>query len=489
MNKKDVTQPLDRKNQQRIQEPHNLVHRASDETLKNRKIFKLKPFDKSGTTKTTPTSAVFNISNDPKAVKSGPVSGQVGLEKKTGSNSFFKQGMKSGISGDFTLKPTSGSLDFFTGKKQLKDEKKEEVKTKADIEKTGENKLLGNFVAKNGIGEGMFANEKQEPEKPKTQTSFFGNMQPNAGVKNSLFAGLGQNKNPEPEKQESSKETNQSLFSNLGKPKTTQEVPNQKEQKPAQEAQKEAGKNAPDSKDQFPIDQTKFKSSLTKPLFDKPLFGNTQESKLFSFGTKPSSSGLFSSLKTKTDGNGSLFSGGLFSKLDSGTANSFFQNTTNQGEDDETDKEQQEKEESVDPKKVKMIVEYESAYNTLASSLVRDFKEQPVGGPSPDSGFGSGSVSLEMRKTGEGDKSKDAGSPKVVMFVYRNQAKLVKHESMLIGGVSWFKLLKSRKDGIILLTFKNCVKSGQAIKYWVKVLFNEDKEAEEFLEKLKENCK
>lgn len=502
MEKKDISQPLDRKNQQSIQEPLNLVERAPEDTLKNRKILKIKPFGQAKTPKVKTTTAVFNITQAPQPVKSIPVTGQLDLSASNGSNSFFKQAMKSGISGEIQLNSGSASLDFFKGTK-AQSEAKQPGEKKGGKQAPGENKILGNFVAKNGIGEGLFANKEpaaQTQDKPQTQTSFFGNTKPTWDTKNSLFGGMTSGANPADKDESKPAEKSKGLFDNLVKSSQASKKPAERSQAPAQETQKEAAQKDAEAKAKFPIDQSKFKDPTSKSLFDKPLEGSLFGSELKKSSTGlfssimaktegSTSTGLFSSVKAKADGSGSLFSGGLFSKLNSGDTSSFFKQNTAQAEDDETDKEAQEKEESVEPKKVEMKVKYESAYETVASSTVRDFKEQAVGSPPPDSGFGNGSVSLEARKQKEKDQSKGAEAPKVIMFVYRNQAKLVKHESILIPGVSVSKMLKSRKDAILMLTFKNCVKSGQSIKYWVKILFNEDKEAADFLEKVTEACK
>ena len=351
-------------------------------------------------------------------------------------------------------------------KRKKKEEKKEEKtkETKETVEtqkkqteqpKSQEKKLLGDFVEKNGIGQGLFNTSKSTP----TQ-GFFGNTNNNPNPQsNSLFGNL--NNNGLFSAQNQTDKTKTDKTEPTADPKTNPET---------------------EPKEKFPIDQSKFKDPSKKSIFDNPI-----KTGLFDNLKSMSTTGLFSSNKIQGDNKGSLFSGGLFSKLQSGDKTSFFQNNMGDAEDDDTDKEDdQGKEESVDPKKVKMLKEYTSAYDTLINTNIRDFKEQAAGQKPPEAGFGCGSVSLEVKKT---EKDSNDQKSNIVMFVYRNQAKVVRHQSILIKGLSTYKPLKSRKDAIILLTFKNCVESGKSVKYWVKVLFNEDNDAADFLKKLDEYYK
>jgi hypothetical protein len=279
--------------------------------------------------------------------------------------------------------------------------------------------------------------------------------------------------------------------------------------------------------------KTATESKETKPedkKEEKPN-GNTPE---------PKKGGLFANLNNASSNGPGLFSslakkeGGLFSSLGnaskplglfgakSTSANgfgSFFKTKTgnNQEEDDEEeDDEQKQEEESEDESKVEMKYQYKEIYQKIIQKSVSNFKEQLVGAPAPEGGFGLGTITLEKLKEEnsetepkEGDKKeeeeqevkeqkekqeekqeeKEKGEqPEYTMFVFRNKAKLVKHQSMIIKGVSSYKVMKARKEGMCLVTVKQEKDEADKTvlkKCLVKVLFNDEKELLEFETSLK----
>ena len=89
MQKQDITNPLQRDKLDNQPAKPSVMKEADSSVLKTRKILKLKPFGSKESSNDKPTKGIFSLS----------------------SKGVTQQQMP--ISGDFTLKPTSSSLDFF----------------------------------------------------------------------------------------------------------------------------------------------------------------------------------------------------------------------------------------------------------------------------------------------------------------------------------------------------------------------------------------
>lgn len=506
MQKQDLTNPLQRNNLEKQPLPDKPMKQASESVLETRKIVRMKPFGSNKNSNDKPTKAIFNFTSKAPGEELKPVSGKLTLKPTTSSLDFFRNGVQSmplggakPVSGKLDVKSGKGGLSFFTGigsgsgnqnKEENKKEKQKGVKeidntqqkseenkekekpqeiekkkeeTKEEVAPKNESKgLFGNYVKQNNIGSGLFSNlissstkksETNEQKKEEGQrSSLFGTSKPS--LSGGLFG--------------SSTKTS-SLFGSNTKP-TGGLFGSMITKNP----------NSESSKKVAPIDQSKFNHEDSKPLFEKPVIGG-----LFDNLKKTTSGGLFSGLASTTNKEGGLFSGNLFSKTNQGDASSFFKknNIDEVDEDEEGDEEAVQKDDSVDPSKVEMKVTYESQFDTAINLNVRDFKEQPVGGNPPEGGFGNGSVSLETIKP---QKDGEQQQNNTITFAYRNPAKLVKHQSILIKGVSSCQILKSRKDAIKMFTYKNDPESGQSIRFLVKILFNEDKDALSFKQKFDE---
>jgi hypothetical protein len=477
MQKEDINTPLYRDNSKNKEKPIEVVKKASEEALKTRRIVQIKPFGEKKTSDTKPTKAIFNISNKVPVTQSKPVSGDFMLKPNSSSLDFFKKGTaKSGVSGELKIDPSKASMDMFQTKKidASNEEKPKEVEKEGE-KKEEENKgsgLFGKFVENNKIGSGLFGNlvpqnASSEGQKDNKASGLFGS---NNGVAGSNSFGI--------------KTGGSSLFGTSSGLFTNRTISISKTEEKAETKKEPVQKTEPVPS--TPIDPKKFDDPSKKPLFSKPLDGG-----LFGSLANVKTSGIFSGLGKSTGG---LFSNlskvnnkpGLFSNLPKTDGSSFFKKDLNEMEDDgEEDEEEQNKEESVDETKVEMKVQYQSDFDTLISCNVRNFKEQKSGSPPPEGGFGCGMVSLEIKKTKEGEAN---DGPKTITFVYRNQAKLVKHQSVLLKGLCGHRLLKSRKDGLFMSAYKN-EEDNKPVKYIVKVLFNEEKDAADFVSELDKHVK
>jgi len=151
MQKEDMRKPLDRNNLDKQEEKVEIVKKASEETLKTRKIVQIKKFGQSNGSNTKPTKAVFNLSNATPQSTSGPISGDFTLKPVSSSLSFFKKGLSSGISGEIKINPATASMNFFKGQSSTTTKPKE-VKPepeKKEVEET------------NGQGNSLFTNSNK----------------------------------------------------------------------------------------------------------------------------------------------------------------------------------------------------------------------------------------------------------------------------------------------------------------------------------------
>lgn len=201
-------------------------------------------------------------------------------------------------------------------------------------------------------------------------------------------------------------------------------------------------------------------------------FGKTDSSGLFS-----QSGGMFGNSKKS-----GLFSNNGNSQLFGNAKGGFFKNTDERVEDaDEEDAVKEEAPVEVDESKIEKQVEFKEYYEKVVILPVANFKEQLVGSNAPQDGFSAGSVALEREITEQ--TSKDNTGSDTLTIVFRNRAKLVKHQSLVIKGVSGYCVLKSRNEAIKIQTYKmEKGKDGQMAlqKYFVKILFNEASEAKKF---------
>lgn len=489
MQKQDIKNPLNRGDVGKEPAPAQVIKEADSSVLKTRKILKMNPFTSKKGDDTKPTKAVFNFSSKTPGNQTKGISGEITLKPTTSSLDFFRGSIKTApplenkkpVSGQITLTANPGSLDFFTGNKvtaknteeskkaeaeqkeakpeepkKVDEAKEKETEKKEDTEQ--KKSLFGDYVNANNLGSGLFSGlvtKKTVQSTPVANQQNQGSGLFGKGSSNgaSLFG---------------SSNTESSLFgkkmptSGLFAPKQTPV-----EKKPSDSSQVEQ------------IDQKNFNDPNSKPLFDKPVIGG-----LFQTLKSANSGGLFSGLATSGNKEGGLFSGNLFSKAREGDSSNFFKknNLDEVEEDEDGEDDLQKKEDSTDPAKVEMKVTYKSEFDTVINLNVRDFKEQAVGGPAPDGGFGIGSVSLETKKPEEGAGPTEKHN--LVTFAFRNPAKLVKHQSNLIRGISTYKTLKSRKECVVMQTFKNKAEGSQLVKFIVKVLFNEDQDSQKFVEKL-----
>ena len=201
-------------------------------------------------------------------------------------------------------------------------------------------------------------------------------------------------------------------------------------------------------------------------------FGKKDNAGLFNQGA-----GLFSN-----SSNSGLFSGNGKSQLFGSTKGGFFKNTDERVEDaDEEDAVKEEAPVEVDESKIEKQVEFQEYYEKVVILPVANFKEQLSGSNAPQDGFSAGSVALEREiteKAVKGDASLDT-----LTIVFRNRAKLVKHQSLVIKGVSRYCFFKTRDEAIKIETYKMGKGSDGQVglqKYFVKILFNEASEAKKF---------
>lgn len=543
--KRDLTEPITR-NPQPEPEPTGLGQ-ADAKTLASRKIVRLTDLRKKKTEDSGPVAAVFNMNQNSlgKGFNAG-VSGQLNLKPQGNSLNFFTgssakpdaetqqtgSSIKNDLFGQFIKNSKSGSGLFEEMVKNIKknaenSEKKEDAQVAENAEKKEESKVESGG-AKGGLfglgaTPGLFGGQNGNKggnlfgdSNPASKLFPLGEKTPTTGPKVTLFG--------------SNKQENKTMAKKDTETVTKPETEKKTESPKKEEAQVNVAK--------APVKETPKQTENSKnPTTVKtmPTFGSTEKQKTGLFGStqmkpsggfftstnsttpkgglfsstpnapQPKKGGLFSNLSqnlaTKDSKNSGLFStfnkkegsglfssgsGGLFSnpgssKLFGDTAGSgFFKNTEQRVDDDEED--DTPKEEApveVDESKIEKKVTFQEYYQKEVIVPVANFKEVKVGSPAPQEGFGAGSIALE-REIVEGDDKKEATT---LTIVFRNRAKLVKHQSLVIKGVSGYCYLKGRKEAVKVKTFKtekNDEGQVKAQQYFVKVLFNEQSEAKEF---------
>ena len=514
MEKRDTDIRMDRNSTIVPLKNNETVKKASPMSLKTRKIISFSDLRNCKPSDSKPTKAVFN------------------LNKNEIGKGFVP------FSGTLELKPQGASLDFFTGRftnqnkvNQTEEKESDLNNNQKKITSNAQKKkdLFGEFIQQSGAGGSMFKNlvqkteeiksdkqevkkesqEKKEMTKPSTEETgntqnlgLFGKIKENTTTSIGFFG------------KSSFGNKSQSLFSNTNIPLKTDESSttsfNSKQsfsfgnKKPEGIIEKKELDKIPQSSN---VKQAKQKKETPNAFGGKGMFSNlVNKSPQTSGGlfgglvNKPDEKkegGLFANL-AKNNNSGGLFSGGssgLFSNKPIGQSGFFKTNNDDEVEDND-EEEIPEKEESVDENLVEKKFDYKDKYTKLISKNVTNFKVRLVGGSSADIGLGLGSVALEELKpeneeSNEAEKVPDQNT-KIIMFVFRNKAKRIQHQSMIIKGITVHYFLKSRKDGITILTLKNEEdKEGKITlrKYYVKILFGDADDAQEFSLKLNEVLK
>ena len=456
MQKQDIDTKLKRKEDENLPQEGKMLRKANADTLKERKIVNIKAFSKKESSGAEPSKAVFNFSSKVLGKNAKPVSGEFVLKPNSASLDFFGAKVQKSekkniapVSGEIDLKNTSNPISFFRGNVQstqkkegfsqnqnqegVKFEKKKEEpqeESKKEAEKPA-SLLFGKKVEKEGIGSGLFKGLVQSKENSKKQDGV--DQEKTSGLfsksNNSFGSGLFSEMKASSTLFGNQTNNSSGLFSTKS------------------EAKQQVGQGGPLKKGPplgAKTDPEKFNHPDAKPMFGEPVIGG-----LFDSLKKANPNGLFSGLAASNNTKGGLFSGKLFSGSKQADPSSFFKKS--HIEEQEEEDEEEEKEESVDESKVEMKFEYKEEYDKIISLGVRDFKEQAMGAPPPEGGFGNGSISLETQKQniegkdGKNDVKTTEEKPQIITFVYRNQAKLVKHQSIIIKGLSSYKILKSRK--------------------------------------------